>query len=172
MTLITCLRKCLSGFVCQGFFPSPSAFAYWTLWKAITMGFPDGSESARCRRRGFDSWVGKIPWRRKWQPTPVLLPGKFYELRSLIGYSPWGRKESDTTERLHFTSLVLLLSQETVILNNLLFLTKLTGKKLFSKFTGQNTELVLSWVFKAIVGLGWHLEKKLILTFCFTYRSC
>ena len=44
-------------------------------------------------------------WRRKWQPTPVLLPGKTYGRRSLVGYSRWGRKESDTTERLHFTSL-------------------------------------------------------------------
>ena len=43
------------------------------------------------------------PWRRKWQPTPVLLPGKFHEPRSLVGYSPWGRKELDKTERLHFT---------------------------------------------------------------------
>ena len=51
---------------------------------------------------GFDPWVGKIPWRRKWQPTPGLLPGKFHGLRSQVGYSPWGRKESDTTERLHF----------------------------------------------------------------------
>ena len=42
------------------------------------------------------------PWRRKWQPTPVLLPGKFHGLRSLVGYSPWGRKESDMPERLHF----------------------------------------------------------------------
>ena len=41
------------------------------------------------------------PWRRKWQPTPVLLPGKSHGQRSLVGYSPWGRKESDTTERLH-----------------------------------------------------------------------
>ena len=43
-----------------------------------------------------------VYWRRKWQPTPVLLPGKFHGLRSLVGYSPWGRKESDTTEQLHF----------------------------------------------------------------------
>ena len=43
-------------------------------------------------------------WRRKWQPTPVLLPGKSHGPRSLVGYSPWGRKESDTTEQLHFTS--------------------------------------------------------------------
>ena len=45
--------------------------------------------------------VGKIPWRRKWQPTPVLLPGKSHGQRSLVGYSPWGRQESDTTERLY-----------------------------------------------------------------------
>ena len=43
-------------------------------------------------------------WRRKWQPTLVLLPGKFHGWRRLVGYSPWGRKESDTTERLHFLS--------------------------------------------------------------------
>ena len=55
-----------------------------------------------CRRPGFDPWVGKIPWRRKWQPTPVLLPGESHGGRSLVSYSPWGRKESDTTERLHF----------------------------------------------------------------------
>ena len=41
-------------------------------------------------------------WRRQWHPTPVLLPGKSHGRRSLVGYSPWGRKESDTTERLHF----------------------------------------------------------------------
>ena len=43
-----------------------------------------------------------VNWRRKWQPTPVLLPGKFHGQRSLVGYSPWGCKESDTTEQLHF----------------------------------------------------------------------
>ena len=53
------------------------------------------------RRRGFNPWVGKIPWRREWQPTPVLLPGKFHGQRSLVGYSPWGRKESDTTGQLY-----------------------------------------------------------------------
>ena len=41
-------------------------------------------------------------WRRQWHPTPVLLPGKSHGQRSLVGCSPWGRKESDTTERLHF----------------------------------------------------------------------
>ena len=58
----------------------------------------------QCRRPRFDPWVGKISWRRKWQPTPVFLPGESQGQRSLVGYSPWGRKASDTTERLHFTS--------------------------------------------------------------------
>ena len=49
------------------------------------------------------SWVGKIPWRRKWHPTTVLLQEKSHGQRSQVGYSPWGRKESDTTERLHFS---------------------------------------------------------------------
>ena len=53
-------------------------------------------------RPGFDLWVRKIPWRRKWQPTPVFLPGESHGQRSLVGYSPRGRKESDTTEQLHF----------------------------------------------------------------------
>ena len=46
---------------------------------------------------GFDPWVWRIPWRRKWQPTPVLLPGEFHGQRSWAGYSPWDHKESDTT---------------------------------------------------------------------------
>ena len=57
----------------------------------------------------FDPWVGKIPWRRKWQPTPVFLPEKSHGWRSLVGYSPWGHKESDTTERLHLLSLLVSL---------------------------------------------------------------
>ena len=48
-------------------------------------------------RYRFDPWVGKIPWRRKWQPTPVFLPGKSQGQRSLMGHSPWGFKVSDTT---------------------------------------------------------------------------
>ena len=54
---------------------------------------------------GLIPGLGKIPWRRKWQPTPVLLPGESHGGRSLVGYSPWGHKESDTTEQIHFTSL-------------------------------------------------------------------
>ena len=54
-------------------------------------------EAARCE---LDLWVWKIPWRKKWHPTPVLLPGKFHGQRSLAGYSLWGYKKSDTTSRL------------------------------------------------------------------------
>ena len=57
-----------------------------------------------CRRTGLDPWVGKISCRRKRQPTPVLLPGESHRQRSLVGYSPWSCKESDTTKQLHFTS--------------------------------------------------------------------
>ena len=54
---------------------------------------PSGKESTcQYRRFRFDPWTGKIPWRRKWQPTPVFLPGKSHEQRSMVGYSPWGRK--------------------------------------------------------------------------------
>ena len=63
-------------------------------------GFPGGSvvkNSLVKQEHRFDPWVGKIPWRRKWQSTPVFLPGKSHGERSLMGYSPWGCKELDTT---------------------------------------------------------------------------
>ena len=53
----------------------------------------------------FDPWVEKIPWRRKWQPTSVFLPGEFHGQRILVGYSPWDRKELDVTERLSNNSV-------------------------------------------------------------------
>ena len=56
------------------------------------------------RRPGFDPWVGKVPWRRKWQPTPVFLPGESHGRRSLAGYRPWDHKESDTTVWLCITT--------------------------------------------------------------------
>ena len=48
----------------------------------------------------FNIWVGKILRRRKWQPIPIFLPGEFHRQRSLVGYSAWGCKESDTIEQL------------------------------------------------------------------------
>ena len=47
----------------------------------------------------FSPWVRKIPWRRKWLPSPVFLPGEFHGQRSLVGYSPWNCKELDVTDR-------------------------------------------------------------------------
>ena len=73
----------------------------WRFRAIFSIGFivPSGlprwfsdKESCQCRRCGFDPWVRKIPWRMKWQPTPVFLPGKSQRQRSLEGYSPWGRK--------------------------------------------------------------------------------
>ena len=55
----------------------------------------------QCGRPGFDPWVRKIPWRRAWQPTPVLVPENPYGQRSLASYSPWGCKESDMSEILN-----------------------------------------------------------------------
>ena len=79
-----------------------------SLWDTITLlchfvldCWCSGKESTcQCRRHGFDPWVGKIPWRRKWQPTPVFLTGKFLGQRKLVGCSPWGWKESDMSEQL------------------------------------------------------------------------
>ena len=69
------------------------------------MRFPGGASgkelACQCRRHKrwrVNPWLGKIPWRRAWQPTPVFLPGQSHGQRSLAGYSPRGHKESDTTE--------------------------------------------------------------------------
>ena len=59
----------------------------------------DKETVCQCRSRRFNPGVGQNPWRRKWQPTPVFLPGKCRGQRSLVAYSPWGLKEPDTTER-------------------------------------------------------------------------
>ena len=71
---------------------------------------PDASDKKKiylqCRRPRFNPWVRKVSWRRKWLPTPVFLPGEFHGEKSLVGYSPWGCKESDTTERLTFSHII------------------------------------------------------------------
>ena len=72
-----------------GFFSFPVAQAVKKKKKKICL---------QCRRPRFDPWVWKIPWRREWQP--VFLPGEPHEQRSLVGYIPQDREESDTTEKL------------------------------------------------------------------------
>ena len=88
--LITSIAENYSGWLAQVYYRLPLCFS----WYRICL---------QCGRPGFEPWVGKIPWRREWQPTPVFWPGEFHEL-----YGPWGRKESDMTERpsLHFTSQI------------------------------------------------------------------
>ena len=62
--------------------------------------FLSPKDSAHANTHNYD-----CVWRRQWHPTPVLLPGKSHGQKSLVGCSPWGRQESDTTERLHFHAL-------------------------------------------------------------------
>ena len=92
--------------------PRPESFHSASVWIQLyritskahraSQGGASGKESTcQCRRhkrRRFDPWVGKISWSRNRRPTPVFLPEKFHGQRSLVGYSPWGCKESDTTE--------------------------------------------------------------------------
>ena len=67
----------------------------------MRVGFPGGSAVKNlppsAGDAGFDPWVGKILWRRRWQLTPVFLPRRSHGQRSLVGYSHWGHKESDMT---------------------------------------------------------------------------
>ena len=70
-----------------------SGLPWWLSWQRICL---------QCGRPGFDPWVGKISWRMEWLPTLIFWPGEFHEL-----YSPWGGKESKTTERLSLHSLYI-----------------------------------------------------------------
>ena len=78
---------------------------YLRIYSNHSGGFPGGASDKECthqcrrhKRHRFDPWIKKIPWRRKWRPSPVFLHGESHRQRSLVGYSPWGCKESDTTE--------------------------------------------------------------------------
>ena len=82
------------------------------------------------KKWGFNTWVGKILRRKKWQPTPVLLPRESHGRRSLVGYSPQGRKEWDMTEWFHFTSSHLEAHKATILQQKLIF-----KKKVSKKFT-------------------------------------
>ena len=71
-------------------------FSVMRLYSGLKMRFSGKESICQCRRWGFNLWVGKIPWRRKWQPTSVFLPGKSHGHRSLAGNSLRDRKELDT----------------------------------------------------------------------------
>ena len=92
---------------------------YWFDNNNSDGGFPGGTSgkepACQCRShrsRGFDGWVGKIPWSRKWQPTPVFLPGESYGQRSLVGYSPKGCKKLDLTEQLSTHRVIVIAIKE------------------------------------------------------------
>ena len=97
-SLISPFKEIILLFLCLNM---PCTFSSWY---TLFQGFPGGSveknlcQFRRPKRCGFNPRFRKIPWSRKCQLTLVFLPGKFQRQRSLMGYSTWGRKKSDTTE--------------------------------------------------------------------------
>ena len=89
----------------------------------------------QCRRCRFKPWVGKIPWRREWLPTPVVLPGEFYGQRSLVRYSPWSH------ERVRHI-LVINNNSNSLIEEQVLALVEFSVKARLSCSCGKKRELV------------------------------
>ena len=108
------------------FFPHSLLIRRTNLWRHAIfprnltqpLGFPGGSEvkASACKAGdpGSIPGSGRYPGEGKWQPTPVFLPGESHGWRSLVGYSPRGRKESDTTEQLHFHFNIAYISGEPI----------------------------------------------------------
>ena len=93
----------VSVILCQKMF----AAKHWLVCRVPSKkrGFPSGSDSKECTcnvRTHFDPWVGKIPWRREWLPSPVLLPGESHGQGSPAGYSQKGHIKLDTPEQLTY----------------------------------------------------------------------
>ena len=80
--------------------------SYFTPGSVYMLGFPGGSV-VKNLPDNFDSWVRKIPWRRKWQPTPIFLPGKSHGQRNLGGYSPWSHKSWTQLSNLTTTTVYM-----------------------------------------------------------------
>ena len=110
---------CEFGFVLILFLDSTykwdhTAFVFCVIYLTGLPRWLSGKESAcrcrSCKRPGFNPWVGKIPWRRKWQPTPVFLPGESHGQRSPVGYNPWGRRVGHDWAYTHvwFISLIIM----------------------------------------------------------------
>ena len=94
---LLCLKNALF-LLYESLYFGGNIYCYWhSRWLS---GKKSAYQCRRHRRRRFSPWVRKIPWRRKWQPTPAFLPGESHGQRSLVGYSPQGRRESDTTKGL------------------------------------------------------------------------
>ena len=118
-----------------------------------------------CAGLGFSPWVRKICWRKKWEPTPLFLPEKSHGQRSLVGYSPGGRRELDMTEQLHTHTCAGLYSKhwgrhficyytdEETEAHRLKGLAKVTSKEVSHRHYLGATSLPVPW-FTEIVGLG------------------
>ena len=101
------------------FAPNKPALSLIKWWYQDLTGGARG-KCRRCKRCRFDPWVRKIPWRRKWQTTPVFLPGEPHGQRSLAGYSPWDHKER--------------LSMNAYIFQKFSFCKRRTGNSVFTYF--------------------------------------
>ena len=107
-------------------------------------------ESRRRRRCRFIPWVRKIPWRRKWQPTPVFLPGESHGQRRLGGYSPWGDKESDMTKVIeHIHSFSLNKNWKCICFLHLL-------GSYANSFCPSSTGMKSFWLLRSVICL-WHI---------------
>ena len=97
INIILQMSPLVPAFNCFGYIPRNETAKWYG-----SSGFPGGASGTeptwKCRRHRFDPCIRKIPWRRAWQPTLVFLPRESHGQRSLVGYSSWGLKESDTTE--------------------------------------------------------------------------
>ena len=135
----------------------------------------------RCTKCKFDPWVGKIPWRRKWQPTSVFSLGEFHCQRSLAGYSPWGCKESDMTEWLstHMHIKILtwtVLSEETLNMydsSNLFNRTRQASKlKLLGlKKFWESPSFLQAQRARRMYQILWSKPRSEVLHFCFYFIS-
>ena len=147
------------------------SFDYQLLWRL------GGKASVcQCRRHRFDPWVGKIPWRKKWQSTPVFLPGKSYGQRSLVSYSPWGWKRArydlatkkqsfDYTHLKHNSSLIQMINKKMKRYSSLLTIREIQIKTMMRyHLTPIRTVIVI----KSTNNKCWRMcgEKRILLYCC------
>ena len=136
----------LSSLIIIYLFFNSSKYLKMFLFYWVFPGGASGKESAyqcrRCKRCRLHILVRRLPWRRRWQPTPVFLPGESPGQRSLTGYSPWGRKELDTTEELHFHFQSSIDRLRIGYVQS--FAVTVLGKKFFSSdFLGSSCSLII-----------------------------
>ena len=106
LSRFSCVRLCVTLWTAAHQVPLSVGFSRQEYWSGLPFPPPNGMLLSHknkithlpLQETYFDPWVRNIPWRRAWQPTSVFLPGESHGQRNLVGYSPQGRKESDTIE--------------------------------------------------------------------------